>query len=52
MTAYSFEEAEALATHLVILSAGRTVAEGTVDQVTGTASLEDVYFALTRKARG
>ncbi len=52
VTTHSFEEAQALATHLVILSAGRTVAEGTVDQVTGTASLEDVYFALTRKARG
>ena len=50
VTTHSFEEAQSLATHLVILSAGRTVAEGTLDHVTGTASLEDVYFALTRKA--
>lgn len=50
VTTHSFEEAQALATHLVILSGGRTVAEGTIAQVVGDASLEDVYFALTRKA--
>ena len=45
----SFEEAERLADHLVIMNAGRTVAEGSVAEVVGGRSLEDVYFSLTRK---
>ena len=49
MTTHSFEEAERLADHLVIMNAGRTVAEGTPGSVTGGRSLEDVYFSLTRK---
>src|SRR6478736_4682746 len=49
VTTHSFEEAERLADHLVIMNAGRTVAEGTPASVTGGRSLEDVYFSLTRK---
>jgi ABC-2 type transport system ATP-binding protein len=49
VTTHSFEEAERLADHLVIMNAGRTVAEGTLDEVTAGRRLEDVYFSLTRK---
>ncbi len=49
VTTHSFEEAERLADHLVIMSAGRTVAEGALTDVVGARSLEDVYFSLTRK---
>jgi len=49
VTTHSFEEAERLADHLVIMNAGRTVAEGTPASVTAGRSLEDVYFSLTRK---
>ena len=49
VTTHSFEEAERLADHLVIMNAGRTVAEGTLTDVTAGRSLEDVYFSLTRK---
>ncbi|WP_323100047.1 ABC transporter ATP-binding protein [Intrasporangium sp. YIM S08009] len=49
VTTHSFEEAERLADHLVIMNAGRTVAEGTPAEVAGERSLEDVYFSLTRK---
>ncbi|MGV1007346.1 MAG: ABC transporter ATP-binding protein [Dermatophilaceae bacterium] len=48
VTTHSFEEAEALASHLVVLSAGRTVAEGSLDEVVGHSTLQSVYFALTR----
>ena len=51
VTTHSFEEAEALGTHLVVVSAGRTAAEGTREQVCGAAPLEQVYFELTRKER-
>lgn len=51
VTTHSFEEAERLADHLVIVSEGRTVAEGSVADVVGSASLETVYFDLTRTAR-
>jgi len=49
VTTHSFEEAERLADHLVIMNAGRTVAEGTLDEVRAGHSLEHVYFSLTRK---
>jgi ABC-2 type transport system ATP-binding protein len=49
VTTHSFEEAERLADHLVIMSAGRTAAEGAVHDVVGARTLEDVYFSLTRK---
>ena len=50
VTTHSFEEAERLADHLVIMSAGRTVAEGALPDVVGVRSLEDVYFSLTTGA--
>jgi ABC-2 type transport system ATP-binding protein len=49
VTTHSFEEAARLADHLVIMNAGRTVAEGTPESVTDGRPLEDVYFSLTRK---
>jgi len=51
VTTHSFEEAERLADHLVIVSEGRTVAEGSVADVVGNGSLEEVYFDLTRRVR-
>jgi ABC-2 type transport system ATP-binding protein len=51
VTTHSFDEAERLADHLVIMSAGRTVAEGSLAEVTTGATLEQVYFGLTRKGR-
>jgi ABC-2 type transport system ATP-binding protein len=47
VTTHSFEEAERLADHVVIMAGGRVVADGTLDEVRGGRSLEDVYFALT-----
>jgi len=52
VTTHSFEEAERLADHLVIVSDGRTVAEGSPAQVVGSGTLEQVYFGLTRRAAG
>ncbi len=49
VTTHSFDEAERLADHLVIMNAGRTVAEGSLAEVTEGRGLEAVYFALTRK---
>jgi ABC-2 type transport system ATP-binding protein len=51
VTTHSFEEAERLADHLVIMNAGRTVAEGTITEVTGGRPLEEVYFGLTTRGR-
>ena len=51
MTTHSFEEAQALADHVVVLSAGRTVAEGPLARLVGNSTLERVYFDLTRKGR-
>jgi ABC-2 type transport system ATP-binding protein len=50
VTTHSFEEAERLADHLVIVSDGRTVAHGRPAEVVGTGTLEQVYFGLTRRA--
>ena len=52
VTTHSFEEAERLADHLVIVSDGRTVAEGPPTEVVGSGTLEQVYFGLTRRAAG
>jgi ABC-2 type transport system ATP-binding protein len=49
VTTHSFEEAETLATHLVVVSDGRCVAEGSPADVVGASTLREVYFALTRK---
>ena len=51
VTTHSFEEAQALATHLVVISAGRAVATGSPAEVVGDRTLESVYFDLTRKER-
>jgi ABC-2 type transport system ATP-binding protein len=51
VTTHSFDEAQHLADHLVIMNAGRTVAEGPIDEVTAGTSLEELYFGLTRKGR-
>lgn len=55
VTTHSFEEADRLADHLVIVSGGRTVAEGSPGDLVGPhagSSLERVYFDLTRRAAG
>jgi ABC-2 type transport system ATP-binding protein len=49
LTTHSFEEAERLADRIVIISAGRTAAEGTTAELTNRQSLEDLYFSLTRR---
>ncbi len=49
LTTHSFEEAERLADHIVVVSAGRVVAEGSLADVTAGDRLEDRYFALTRR---
>lgn len=47
VTTHSFEEAERIADHIVIVGAGRVVADGSLADLTRDRSLEDVYFALT-----
>lgn len=51
VTTHSFEEAERLADHVVIMNAGTCVAQGPLDAVTHGRDLEDVYFDLTEAAR-
>jgi ABC-2 type transport system ATP-binding protein len=51
VTTHSFEEAERLADHVVIMNAGRVVAEGSLAQVRDGRSLEERYFALTKGVR-
>lgn len=47
VTTHSFEEAERLADHLVIMARGRTVAEGAPAEVASGKTLESAYFTLT-----
>jgi ABC-2 type transport system ATP-binding protein len=49
ITTHSFEEAERLADHIVVVAAGQVVAEGTLAEVAGDGRLEDRYFDLTRR---
>jgi ABC-2 type transport system ATP-binding protein len=49
VTTHSFEEAERLADHIVIVNQGRVVAHGSLAELTAERSLEDVYFSLTRE---
>jgi ABC-2 type transport system ATP-binding protein len=50
VTTHSFEEAERLADHVVIVHRGRVAAQGSIAELTGEHSLEQVYFSLTREA--
>ena len=50
VTTHSFEEAERLADHIVIVNQGRVVAHGSLAELTAERSLEDVYFSLTRES--
>jgi len=50
VTTHSFEEAQRLADHVVIVNRGTVAAQGTVAELTGQRSLEDVYFSLTRES--
>lgn len=50
VTTHSFEEAERLADHIVIVHRGRVAARGSLAELTGKSSLEDVYFSLTRES--
>ncbi len=49
VTTHSFEEAERLGDHIVIVSSGKTVAEGSLGDVAHGSTLEHVYFELTRR---
>ena len=50
VTTHSFEEAQRLADHIVIVNRGRVAAQGSLAELTAERSLEDVYFSLTRES--
>jgi ABC-2 type transport system ATP-binding protein len=50
VTTHSFEEAQRLADHIVIVHKGSVAAQGSMSELTGDGSLEDVYFSLTRES--
>ena len=50
VTTHSFEEAERLADHIVIVNRGRVATQGSIAELTGEHSLEKVYFSLTRES--
>jgi ABC-2 type transport system ATP-binding protein len=50
VTTHSFEEAQRLADHVVIVHRGRVAAQGSIAELTGEHSLEHVYFSLTRES--
>ncbi len=49
VTTHSFEEAERLADRVVIVARGRVVADGAVPELTGSSTLEELYFDRTRR---
>lgn len=53
VTTHSLQEAESLASRIVVLAAGRIVGDGTAAtlRLPGEASLEDAYLRLTREQR-
>lgn len=51
VTTHSFEEAQRLADHVVVMNEGRCVTQGSLDEVTQGRPLEDVYFELTEVSR-
>ncbi|HEY5247415.1 MAG TPA: ATP-binding cassette domain-containing protein, partial [Dermatophilaceae bacterium] len=50
VTTHSFEEAQRLADHIVIVNKGQVAIQGSITELTGHHSLEDVYFSLTRES--
>jgi ABC-2 type transport system ATP-binding protein len=50
VTTHSFEEAQRLADHIVIVNRGSVAALGSIAELTSERSLEDVYFSLTRES--
>ena len=48
VTTHSFEEAQRLADHIVIVNRGAVAAAGSIAELTGELPLEDLYFSLTR----
>ncbi|KGN32584.1 multidrug ABC transporter ATPase [Knoellia sinensis KCTC 19936] len=51
VTTHSFEEAERIADHVVIMHAGKVAAEGSLAEVCDGRPLEERYFALTGGGR-
>ena len=50
VTTHSFEEAQRLADHIVIVNRGGVAAQGSLVALTAERSLEDLYFSLTRES--
>ena len=51
VTTHSFEEAERLADHIVIVNKGTAAAQGSLAELTDEVSLETLYFSLTRESQ-
>ncbi|WP_341746716.1 ABC transporter ATP-binding protein [Dermatophilus congolensis] len=51
ITTHSFEEAERLADHVVVMNEGTVVADGTVQHIAGNDTLENAFFNLTPRQR-
>lgn len=51
LTTHAMDEAAALADHVWIIDAGVVAVDGTVEQLTAEASLEDVFLQHTRERR-
>jgi ABC-2 type transport system ATP-binding protein len=51
ISSHGLAEIGVLADRLVIVNGGRVVADGTTDELAGTAGLEDAYLDLVRSTR-